>query len=72
MTVLGRAAALGRIQLPEGLRVVAEAGPVTRADSLRLAQTARELAQALPLFLERGWLEDEQARSWVQRLLGSA
>jgi len=71
MTVLRRAEQIGRVSLPADLRVTAEAGEVTQEDNLRLARATREMAQALSLMVERGWVDEETARQWAHRFAGA-
>jgi len=69
---LRRAEQIGRIALPAELRVVAEAGDITRDDNLRLAQAAREISEALDVMVEHGWVDEEAARRWAFRFAGEA
>ena len=52
--------------------IVAEPGDITKEDNLRLAQAAREIAQALAVMTERGWVDEEAARRWAYRFAGEA
>jgi hypothetical protein len=75
-TVLERAALVGKGPLRDRrpgdppIRIVAEAGDITQEDNLRLAQAAREIAQALAVMTEHGWVDEEWARRWVCRFAG--
>ena len=74
-TVLERAALVGRGPVAgrpndPPVRIVAEAGDITREDNLRLAQAAREISQALAVMAEHGWVDEESARRWAYRFAG--
>ena len=67
MTVLERAAQVGKGPRQTSARIVAEAGEITREDNLRLAQAAREMAEALRVMVEQGWVDGETAQRWAHR-----
>lgn len=69
LTVLQRAALVGKGPLPSEA-IVAEAGDITREDNLRMAQAAREIAEALAVMTEHGWVDEETAQRWVCRFAG--
>jgi len=75
-TVLERAALVGKGPLAGRrpgempVRIMAEAGDITREDNLRLAQAAREIAGALAVLAEKGWVDEESARRWAYRFAG--
>ncbi|MHB0877699.1 MAG: hypothetical protein ACYC5O_16810 [Anaerolineae bacterium] len=71
-TVLQRAALVGKGPLSgeATVPVVAEAGDITREDNLRMAQAAREIAEALAVMTEHGWVDEEMAQRWAYRFAG--
>lgn len=70
LVVLRRAAEIGRLELPPDLRLVAEAGTITREDNLRLAQATSQIAQALEVMVRQGWIDGDDARRWIYRFAG--
>lgn len=85
LTVLQRAALVGKGPLPGNgppmqrqwpqeqrqlPQIVAEAGDITREDNLRMAQAAREIAEALAVMTEHGWVDEDAARRWAYRFAG--
>jgi hypothetical protein len=69
LTALQRAALAGKEPLPSEA-IVAEAGDITREDNLHMAQAAREIAEALAVMTEHGWVDEETAQRWACRFAG--
>ncbi len=68
-----RAAALGHLNLrgvPEDLSLRETVEDMTREDNLALAQATKEMATALALMADRGWVDDATARAWLAKFAG--